>query len=186
MNLFSISHRKIQRGNTKEFEKLFRTFYKPLCSFVFTSVKDMDLAEEIVQDLFCTYWNKRETIEIKSSLKAYLYQAARNKTLKILAHNKVVKSYEKEQIMAQTAWENPVDNLESLDFNQLIYSALNTLPTRCQTIFYMSRNDEMSYREIGEKLSISIKTVESDMGKVLSVLREKIFRYNNPEKRNIQ
>ena len=142
MDFFGISHRKIQKGNVKEFEKVFRYFYKPLCTYVASILSDWDTAEEIVQELFCTYWNKRKSIEIKSSFKSYLYQWARNRSLKYLAHKKVINSYEKECQETHSIGNVFYDDLELSEFNDLIVNALNSLPERCQKIFHFSRNEK--------------------------------------------
>lgn len=177
--LVSFSHRKIQQGNIKEFENLFRKLYPDLCHYAYRFLKDMDSAEEIVQDLFYNYWKNKERIEIKTSLKSYLYQATKNKCLKVIEHNNVKDKYAKEMLSQQPyEAEETSQTIENEELSEIIEKTLNQLPDRCREIFIMSRFDGLKYNEIAEKLSVSIKTVEANMGKALRHFRVNLKNYN--------
>ncbi len=177
MELLRISHKKIQNGDVKEFEKAFRRFYAPLCRFTVTFVKDIDIAEEIVQDLFCTYWKKRETIEIQSSMKSYLYQSAKNRSLKHIAHMNVRARHVKDVLELQSVEVDYPAPVEAGEIYEIVEQALHQLPERCSEIFRLSRSEGMKYEEIAQHLAISVKTVEANMGKALKHLRDKIQEY---------
>ncbi|NLN30629.1 MAG: hypothetical protein GX158_05235 [Bacteroidales bacterium] len=87
--------KKIRKGDVRQFESLFRTFYVSLVRYASSFVKDHDTAEEIVQDVFYRIWAGRERINIKKSLSAYLFRAVRNSCLHLLEHRKVVEKHEK-------------------------------------------------------------------------------------------
>jgi RNA polymerase sigma-70 factor (ECF subfamily) len=179
MNVFKVSaHKKIQQGNIKEFEKVFRDYYSPLCHFAFRYLKDMDSAEEIVQDLFYMYWKNRERIEITTSLKSYLYQATKNKCLKHIEHKSVEDRYTKEMLLQPNYEGAYSNNIETDELNQVIENTLNQLPDRCREIFVLNRFEGFKYQEIADKLSISIKTVEANMGKALKLFRVNLKLYN--------
>ncbi len=180
MAIFSISsHKRIQQGNIKEFERVFRNYYSSLCNFAYQFIRDMDSAEEIVQDLFYNYWKKRDKIQITTSLKAYLYQATKNKCLKHIEHNRVKDRYSKEMVIQRNDMEFEASvELETAELNHIIESTLNQLPERCKQIFMLSRFEGLKYQEIAEKLSISIKTVEANMGKALKLFRDKLKLYD--------
>jgi RNA polymerase sigma-70 factor, ECF subfamily len=172
-------HRKIQNGNSKEFEKLFRSLYTPLCNFAFSFLRDMDAAEEIVQELFYNYWKNRQSINIKSSIKSYLYQATRNSCIKSIDHKKVKEKYASNYKNTFDITEkSPQQEMEAMEVDNIIESSLKQLPEKCREIFMLNRFDGLKYKEIADKLSISIKTVEANMGKALKILRENLALYN--------
>jgi RNA polymerase sigma-70 factor (ECF subfamily) len=177
--LASFSHSKIKNGDIKEFEKLFKILYTPLCHFAFSFLKDMDSAEEVVQELFYNYWKNRENIEVKTSLKSYLYQATKNRCLKVIEHS-VVKNKYANEIKTQEIFteSNTMHSIETEELNDIIEKTLKQLPERCREIFVMSRFDGLKYQEIADKLSISIKTVEANMGKALSLFRVTLRHYS--------
>ena len=177
--LVSFSHRKIQQGNIKEFERPFRKMYTELCHYALRFVKDMDVAEEVVQDLFYNYWKNKDRIDINTSLKSYLYQATKNRCLKVIEHNSVKERYVQEIQAQQVEHSFEADQaVETEELTQIIDSTLDQLPERCRQIFIMSRFEGMKYHEIAEKLSVSIKTVEANMGKALKIFRINLKQYH--------
>ena len=140
----------------------------------------MDAAEEIVQDLFYNYWKNKETLEVKISLKSYLYQATKNKCLKAIKHSLVKERYSSEMMRQQDETDTSSTNsLELEELNDVIEETLNKLPEKCKQIFILSRFEGMKYSEIAENLSISIKTVEANMGKALKAFRENLKQYDH-------
>jgi len=169
---------RIKQDDLVEFEKLFKSFYSPLCHYAFKFLKDMDLAEEIVQEFFYNYWKNRQTMDIQISIKSYMFRSIRNNSLKYLEHVRVVKKYE--QNFKNTNITEPgleTNELEVKELNEIIESTLNELPERCRLIFRLSRFEGLKYSEIAEKLSISVKTVEANMGKALQLFRKNLKQY---------
>jgi RNA polymerase sigma-70 factor (ECF subfamily) len=79
----------LKAGDITAFEMLFRTYYQPLCNYAYSFVQDRDEAEEIVQSTFLSVWEKRETLEIRTAVKPYLYAMVRNACLNVIKHAKV-------------------------------------------------------------------------------------------------
>ena len=154
------------------FEMLFKTHYKALHAYAAVILKDEDDAEEIVQQLFLKFWEKRELLNVQSSLKAYLYKCVYHDSLNYLKHQKVKSKYQDftKHSMNYT-YNNRIDVIE---LQNQINLALNDLPEQCRTIFQMSRFEELKYREIADALGLSIKTVENQMGKALRIMRVKL------------
>lgn len=164
--------KKIKEGDIKEYEALFKEYYERLCEFGLKYLRNLEYAEEIVQDTFYNIWKNRETLNIKTSLKAYLYTAVRNNCLQELRTKSLDIKYEnyyKSHYVNDSI--SPMDELNAKELSNVIDNALNSLPERCRIIFQMSRNEGLKYHEIAEKLSISIKTVEANMGKALKHFR---------------
>ncbi len=174
--------RKIQLGDIKEFERIFKELYSPLCIYARKFLQDDDKAEEIVQDIFYTIWKNRETLDIKISLKSYLYRAVHNNCLQNIEHQSVENKYKQYIKNGETEFElDPLRAMELYEMNQMIERTMDVLPERCSLIFRMNRYEGLKYREIAEKLEISIKTVEADMGKALQAFRHNLKLYVNVE-----
>jgi len=175
----SISFQQRTRNNDiSAFEELFRKYYPGLVNYAYGFIKDMDASEEIVQDFFYNYWKNRKEINIKFSIKSYLYRSIRNNSLKYLEALAVRRRYADRVIDAakvHSGYENM--DLEVKELNELIEHTLKELPERCVQIFRMSRFEGLKYEEIAEELSVSVKTVEANMGKALKLLRERLGKY---------
>lgn len=160
------------------FEAAFRAYYAPLYRLVRPMVKSGDKAEDIIQELFIRLWNRRENLSVSGSLKSYLYRAAVNAALDFLEkHKKEVR------LDDHPGWDRldhasgTEEEIEGAEMESHITIALDKLPPACKTIFLMSREKEMSYKEIASALEISVKTVENQMGKALRILREELKPY---------
>lgn len=168
----------IRAGDLNAFEMMFKTYYQPLCRYANSYLSDPEEAEEIVQNAFIGIWEKRSSIEINTSLKAYLYRAIRNASLNNIKHQKVKQAY------AAMAVSNEEKTIEASDQSVIreeledrINTALDVLPEQCRLVFKLSRFEELKYQEIADQLGISIKTVENQMGKALKIMREQLRDY---------
>ncbi len=165
--------RRIREGDTRQFESLFRSSYVSLVRYARTLVKDQDAAEEIVQDLYYRLWKNREKIEIESSLNGYLYRAVHNLCLHFIDHNRVVEKYAREMALhTEESPESPSDIVNYRELQAKIAKILERLPEKCGKIFCMSRFEGLKYSEIAERLSVSVKTVEANMGRALKEFRK--------------
>lgn len=159
------------------FEHLFKSHFKALHAYAFTILKEEMMAEEIVQNVFCRLWEKREQIEINQSAKAYLYRSVYNESLNYLKHQKVKVTYQKHAARNEDMETHSAAKTEYKELQFHLANALNELPEQCRTIFQMSRFEELKYREIASELGLSVKTVENQMGKALKILRTKLVDF---------
>lgn len=182
LNDFNIQ-KKIQGGDIAEFKLLFEKYYKQLCRYAFGFLKDMDASEDIVQEFFYNFWKNRESSLPKLSLNAYLYQSIRNNSLHYLQHIAVTQSYADAVVNRDEPGVEAEEEamLEMDELNSAINKTLQQLPERCSRIFRMNRFEGKKYREIAEILSISVKTVEADMGKALQVFRNSLKEFTKVE-----
>lgn len=170
--------RQIKQGNIQTFEQVFRDYYEALCLYANRYLKDLDLSEEAVQDVFFRIWKKRRSLNIHESLKSYLYASTRNKCLKMLRSEQMADKYN--QYVRHTSPANvptPVDELNAAELQRLIERTIGELPERTREIFRLNRYQGLKYAEIAEKLSISVKTVEANMGKALKLFRKNLNEY---------
>ena len=173
--------KKIQGGDIREFERLFTRYYGPLCHHADKILKDMDTAEDLVQEFFYHFWKNRESFTLKLSLNAYLYQSIRNNALHYLEHLAVRKSYA-EHVFSEyrdSAQANVPSDAEMKDLGNIINTTLKKMPERCSRIFRMNRFEGLKYREIALILSVSVKTVEAEMGKALQMFRKTLNDYTS-------
>jgi RNA polymerase sigma-70 factor (family 1) len=163
----------IRRGDIRQFETLFRSSYVSLVKYAGTLIKDQDTAEEIVQDLFVRLWQDREKLNIESSLNGYLFRSVHNRCLHHFEHRKVVERHAYEMAFeSELNTEDPSRALQYKELQAKIAAILERLPERCGKIFCMNRFEGLKYSEIAEKLSVSVKTVEANMGKALKEFRK--------------
>lgn len=168
----NISETRYQQYDDYAFEKLFKEHFKALHAYANVILKDEDDAEEIVQNMFLKFWEKRDLLNVQTSLKAYLYKCVYHDSLNFLKHQKIKTKYQ--DFAAFTMNEEHLPASSKIEMTELEYNislALNELPEQCRTIFQMSRFEELKYREIAERLGLSIKTIENQMGKALRILR---------------
>lgn len=170
--------RKIARGDLKAFETLFRDYYEPLCRHALGILHDPDEAEEVVQDLFYAIWEKRVQLRIETSVNSYLYAAVHNRCLKVIRH-KAVKADFRAYYLANgpVAGTAPEEGEGTEEMQRIIEQTLSSMPDRCSKIFRMNRFEGLKYQEIARQLSISVKTVEANMGKALKLLRKNLKDY---------
>lgn len=164
--------------NDQVFEQLFKVHYKALHAYANMILKDLDTAEEIVQNMFLRFWEKRDLLNVETSIKAYLYKCIYNDSLNYLKHEKVKTKYQdfRKNTTNQLS-ESAAAKVELSELHFNLRESLNDLPEQCRTIFQMSRFEELKYREIADQLGISIKTVENQMGKALKILRLKLVDF---------
>lgn len=170
--------KKIKEGDIKAFEQLFRCFYSPLRLYAISITGRTDISEEIIQDLFYVLWEKRETIQILSSIKNYLYGAVRNRSLQYCEHRNVQiqhRDYVLSDNIGETDNLTPHQQLEYKELEKLINKVLDKMPERRLQIFRMHRFKGMKYAEIAQDLSISVKTVEAEITKALKSLRKVVL-----------
>lgn len=158
----------------KAINQLFNEYYGDLCRKAFRIINNKVSSEDIVQDVFFKLWENRKKIQIQTSLKAYLNRMVFNESISYLRKNKELINFS-DNIEIEDVNTNIADKrVEHKELRKIIDSAINKLPPACKTIFLLSRIDELSYKQIAEKLDISIKTVENQMGKALRILRQSI------------
>lgn len=166
----------IKNGDEKAFDQLFRAWYEPLVRYAYSFTSgDADEAEDIVQQVFVQYWQQRETIDFQHSVKSYLYKMTHNRALNRLRSEQVKGRYAEHQARQSATATGPSDDADELESR--FHEVLGDLPPQCRQVFELSRFEELKYREIGDQLGISIKTVETHMSKALRVLRRELMEF---------
>ncbi len=160
------------------FDKIYVAYFSRMHRFAKEYVVSEADAENIVQDVFMLLWEKRDVLDIKVSLVAYLFSLVKNKSLDYLRHQAVAEDFNQE-LQAKLSALEMLNNAFSSDedVEQIISKAINTLPDRCREIFIKSRVEGKKNREIAEEMGISVNTVENQMGIALKKLRIELKDY---------
>ena len=159
----------------QQFETVFADLYPPLCHYALTFVKDPELCEDIVQEVFARVWEQRKDLFLTDGIRYYLFTAVRNNCISHLRREKssgTVAFTEEEAESGDYPVVPAKVGQDKLDDQQLLAEAINELPDRCREVFILSRLGNLKYKEIADALGISIKTVENQLSKALRSMRE--------------
>ncbi len=169
---------RIHQGDEQAFEALFKEYFKVLSVYAKRFVNDLDLAQDIVQEVFVRFYENRQKLAVHTSLKALLYQSVKNRCLDQLRSAQTHQGHH-EQILNLNQGNDvdAVDIMEQLELEEKIYNAIAELPEQCQVIFKMSRFEGKRNQEIAEELDLSKRTVETQISNALKRLRKDIFPY---------
>jgi RNA polymerase sigma-70 factor (ECF subfamily) len=171
-----VSFSDIRNGSEKAFNKAFELYYTSLCFFADHILRDFDLSRSVVQQVFVDMWVKREKLQV-ISLKAYLFQSARNAAFDVLKHKKAESKYL--SMLDQSEKGQMTDWIENAELADQINKAIDKLPEKCRQIFILCRFEELKYAEIAEKLDISVKTVEMQVSIALKRLKAELSDYQS-------
>lgn len=168
---------RLQAGEQSALKELFFLYYDALVAFARPILKDEERARDMVQDVFFKLWERREDLNISSSLKAYLYMAVKNHALNALKREERMEWTDEESSLEARSGvhEAPYEQLREKDLQRKLSACLDLLPEKCRQVFELSRFDEMSNKEIAACLEISVKTVENHMTKALGMLRKNLL-----------
>jgi len=165
---------RLRRGDDAAYEAIFRQWYAPLVATTAALLREREPAEEVVQDVMLELWRRRESLTLEQSLRAYLFQASRNRALNYLRRLRVETRGEGTIAAAMPTPDQADSEVREEELRIAIQSAIAGLPDRCREVFELSRIHGLKYAEIATSLGISVKTVEAQMGKALRVMREKL------------
>jgi RNA polymerase sigma-70 factor (ECF subfamily) len=172
----------IRKGDMVAFEELYNQYYVFLCVIAEHIVKNSSDAEEIVSDVFIKLWNIRERIKITTSVKGYLVKAVRNTSLNYIERDRFINNNSERLSSSDNnllAWDSdyPLGQLYEKEVNEVLESAISTLPDACRNVFLLSRKDNLKYSDIASKLEISVNTVKTQMKIALAHLRKDMKDY---------
>lgn len=175
----------LQSGDNQAYKYIYDHHYVLLCKVAYEFLKDDFLAESIVDDIIFHLWEKRETLEITTSLRSYLVQAVRNRCINYLNLEREKREVRFSVIDRQNEWidsvftsdDYPLARLLEDELEQEIKNAIERLPDECRTVFKKSRFEEKRYEEIARELGISINTVKYHIKNALTRLSADLSKY---------
>ncbi len=164
---------QIKFGNESAFLKLYEAYWDKLYFVCYSRIKLKEETEDILQDLFIELWNRRDKIEIKTSVSAYLFTALKYKIFRWIEHKNVKKKYlvlsEDEELFGSE--QNTDKKLLFDELYYLIEQNIEKLPKKCKLIFKLSREENLTATEISTKLKISPNTVNNQITKAKKIIK---------------
>lgn len=175
----------INRGELEAFHYLYNEYYSSLCVYAKGFTRSKEFAEDIVQDVFIKLWEQQGNLNIKSSIRSYLFISVRNNSLNHLKHLQVLNKFNEyyTQLLrdAQELYNISRETGDSLliakELEEKILKEIELLPEQCRKIFLMSRFDNLKHQEIADKLGVTVNTVHRQTSIALEKLRQTLKNY---------
>ncbi|AOM75965.1 RNA polymerase sigma factor [Pedobacter steynii] len=176
MNLASLSDTElideVKRSHTAAFEEIFKRYWEPLFLFAHKKLKDEDDAKDVVQDVFINFWIRSSSIVITESLEKYLYSSVRYELL-----YKISRSLKKEEKIrhyidvVMPDFTASLDPLQQKELFAAVDEQIDLLPDRLKQIYLLSKDENLSIKEIASMLNLSEQTVKNQLSTALKKLR---------------
>lgn len=170
--------RRLNASDRQAFGDLFRLLREELIRYVRRIVKDDALAHDLIQDVFLSLWGLRESLDPERSLKAYIYQMAKNRAIRHLRDerihdekHKIIKDQSQDHTPAHAS---PDANVDAGSLSAKLKNWINELPDRQKEAIMLSRFQGLSHKEIADIMAISPRTVNNHIMRALGHLQSRI------------
>jgi RNA polymerase sigma-70 factor, ECF subfamily len=173
---FDSCWQKIKNGDENALEKVYKASFRSLVYYATEITGQLQLAEEVVQDVFLKIWQNCSELHIKGSFKAYLFQSVHNHALNIIRQQKTLKE-SVNLVTNEKTWQfisdnykiddNLIDKIFSDETEAIIEQIIKDLPAQCRKVFLMSRIESLKNEEIAMQLGLSENTVKTHIYKAL-------------------
>jgi RNA polymerase sigma-70 factor, ECF subfamily len=169
---------RLATGDLVAYRYLFDNHFADLCNFLRIYLHSKEFSEEIALELFEFIWEKRETLQIRATFKAFLFSSARNRAISHYRkeHRAIFSSLELNESIIDDSLTSQL-YMESDELRKIIQTAISKLPDKSRQIYLMTREENLSHKDIASMLGITPKTVENHVGIALRKLRESLLPF---------
>ena len=157
----------------QEFKHLFDRHFEGIRNYIYYRTGDMDLAEDLVQDVFLKLWERRDSVK-RETIKSYLYTIAHNMIINQAKRQQLMYNFINSSKVMPAEHETPDFLMEKNEFHDYLNQVLASIPEPDRVVFLMNRIEQLKYLEIAERLGLSVKAVEKRMSKALDIIRRMI------------
>ncbi|RZK20608.1 MAG: sigma-70 family RNA polymerase sigma factor [Pedobacter sp.] len=172
----------VKAGNHIAYTKIVNNYWEKLYKHIWIRIKDDDIAKDFVQDIFLGLWKNKETVSTdqEDSLASYLFTAAKYIIINHFSRPNIAIPDEEALILALNTPSGITADSDILivELQELLNNEIDSLPERLQVPYRLSREQELSIREIAQKLSVSEQTVKNNISSALSTIRFKLGKYH--------
>lgn len=168
----------LQQGNEHAFTEIYNRYWSKLFAIAANKIKELDEAEEIVQDIFVSLWKRRNELGVIDTLSSYLAVSVKYRVIKTLdKRNSQQKYSDYSQHTTNLADDSTQQWLEFEELRSRLAAFVADLPEKCRLVYKLSRDSGFSQKKIATELGISEKTVEAHLGKALKTLRTRLSQF---------
>lgn len=173
-NQFAVA---IKEGDEKTFEIFFKMEFDNIVHFINAYLNNSSAAQDIAQETFISFWDKREYINEHLNIRSYIFKIARNKTLNYIRDNHLSSAVPaKEYLIDFYALSDEVitNKIDALQLEDLINKTYSNLPPDIKHVFYLNRVHGFTYAQIAEQRQVPVKAIEYQIKKALQIFRKKL------------
>jgi RNA polymerase sigma-70 factor, ECF subfamily len=163
--------KKLKNGDEEAYRQIFNEHFSMLVAFALKYLGDLNFSKEVVQNAFVKLFEKRNSLEISSNIKSYLFKMVYNDCLNVLKREKNILRLHNEYALRLDLYQDYIEISEQTELEYKIYTAINKLPPQCKRIIQQSRFEGKKNQVIANELNISIRTVETQISKALKLLK---------------
>lgn len=168
----------IKDGNQNAYAEIYRRYSEVLFRHAVRLLQDRSEAEDVIQEVFLMIWEKRNKIFLANSLSSYLYNTVRNRIFNHLTHQKVIVKYlDSIREFIKNGHYSTDETIREKELTIIIEKEIAALPPKMREIFLLSREEDLSYKDIGRQLHISDKTVKQQVYNAVKILKIKITSF---------
>lgn len=168
---------RIQQGDRSAFSLFFERHRSNMYLAAYHLLRDEDDAHDAVQELFSDVWQRADRIDVSGNIKGYLYTVLRNRILTAMSRSKYLDEYVNSYLaFEQQSSCNTEETVLANELEQLLEEKINQLPPKMREVYTLSWHDNLSNKEIAERMSISEGTVKQHKHQALRILRGKLQR----------
>ncbi|QQL50469.1 RNA polymerase sigma-70 factor [Mucilaginibacter ginkgonis] len=168
----------LKQDRRSAFQELYNRYWRTLYNDAYKRLKDKQLCEEVVQEVFINLWQKREGIQINSTVGGYLHTAVSNLVIDFFRKDSVRARYREHYKLFNSEVDDTTQTeIDLRELSQTIAAEVSRLPDKCRSVYELSRKEHKSNKEIARELSISEKTVENHITNALRKLRLSLGHY---------
>jgi len=165
----------LRSGDHAAYSELYRRYFKLLFKHAFVRLKNEDESKDIIQELFTNLWHKHESLQPDRNISNYLYTAVRNRIFDLISRKNLESKYISQLPQNIDIADCITDHLvRENQLRRLINKEIEALPPKMREVFELSRNENLSHKEIAERLNLTEQSVRSHVKNALKILRIKL------------